>query len=83
MSRKVRSLKAFRDKKYGWVTPETILEELTELVEGGKIEGIVYIAFDEDQVGWVGWNGDPIEALGLLDYARAVILDDILDDARE
>ena len=77
--RKVCSLKAFRDKKNGEVTPETILEELTELVEGGKIEGIVYIAFDEDQVGWVGWNVDPIEALGLLEYARAVILDNVTE----
>jgi len=79
MPRKVRSLQAFRDKKKGEVTPETILEELTELVEGGKIEGIVYIAFDEDQVGWVGWNVDPIEALGLLEYARAVILDNVTE----
>jgi len=77
--RKVCSLKAFRDKKNGEVTPETILEELTELVEGGKIEGIVYIAFDEDQVGWVGWNIDPIKALGLLEYARAVILDNVTE----
>jgi len=76
MTQKVRSLKAFRDKKNGHVTPETILEEIDELVGTGKIEGIVYIAFDRDQVGWVGWNVDPIEALGLLDYARAVILED-------
>ena len=76
MMRKVRSLKAFRDKKNGHVTPETILEEIDGLVGSGKIEGIVYIAFDKDQVGWVGWNVDPIEALGLLEYARAVILED-------
>ena len=76
MPRKVRSLQAFRDKKKGEVTPETILEELTELVEGGQVDKVVYIAFDKERSSWVGWNGDPIEALGLLDYARAVILED-------
>ena len=77
MSRKVRSLKAYRDKKNGEVTPETILEEIAELVEGGKVKKIVYLALDDDDVSWTGWNGDPIEALGLLDYARTVILDDM------
>jgi len=71
MPRKVRSLQAFRDKKKG-----EVMEELTELVEGGRVEKVVYIAFDKDRASWVGWNGDPIEALGLLDYARAVILED-------
>ena len=79
MAQKIRSLKAFRDKKNGHVTPETILEEIDGLVGSGKIEGIVYIAFDTKQVGWVGWNVDPIEALGLLEYARVVILDNVTE----
>jgi len=79
MSRKVRSLKAFRDKKNGTITPETILEEIAELVEGGKVKKIVYIALDDDDVSWTGWNGDPVEALGLLDYAKLAIIDESVD----
>lgn len=43
------------------------------------MEKIVYIAFDNDRVNWY-WNGDPIEASGLLDYGRAMILRDTVED---
>jgi hypothetical protein len=76
MPRKVRSLQAFRDKKKGEVTPETILEELTELVEKGKVKKIVNVFLDDDGVIWTGWSCDPIEALGMLEYSRVVILED-------
>ena len=79
MPRKVRSLQAFRDKKKGEVTPETILEEIAELVELGKAEEIVYIAIDSKGETAIGWNGNPITAVGLLDYAKLAIIDESVD----
>jgi len=79
MQRKIHSLKAYRDKKNGKVTPDTILEEIAELVEAGKAEEIVYIAIDSEGETTIGWNGNPITAVGLLDYAKLAIIDESVD----
>lgn len=74
-SRKIIDFAEERDRANGKVTAKALVENLLSAVNEGKVESVVYIVKDKDEVLNIGNNSmQYTEVIGLLEVGKQIVI---------